>query len=275
MCPIWRRRGGGRGRADKRGTTIAIAGKPEESRPVEACLVELLDDLGIGAAHFAGRGGGDLKGFAARYRDRIASLTLLCPAVLDNATLAPLAGRLLVVTGDHGPGPRRVRAGLAELPHATTVVLEDYAGQTWADIALERGERIGRAMLEFLGRRGALPAAGLPEQEGDSSGISYRVRGAGAPLVLLPLDLSPGQWERLIPVLSTRYCTITLGGALVGSVASLEERGRSGYMGVVRGLLDALANHARRERPRSRMRLGGHHARAGAAHARGKPPDRP
>ncbi len=161
--------------------------------------------------------------------------------MLDNATLAPLAGRLLVVTGDHGPGPRRVRAGLAELPHATTVVLEDYAGQTWADTALERGERIGRAMLEFLGRRGALPAAGLPEQEGESSGISYRVRGAGAPVVLLPLDLSPGQWEPLIPVLSTRYCTINLGGALLGSVASLEERGRSGYMGVVRGLLDALA----------------------------------
>jgi len=59
--------------------------------------------------------------------------------------------------------------------------------------------------------------------------------------VLLPLDLSPGQWEPLIPALSGRYCTITLGGPLFGSVASLEERGRSGYMAVVRGLLDALA----------------------------------
>ena len=59
--------------------------------------------------------------------------------------------------------------------------------------------------------------------------------------MLLPLDLSPGQWEPLIPTLSTRYCTITLGGALLGSVATLEERGRSGYIGVVRALLDALA----------------------------------
>jgi len=59
--------------------------------------------------------------------------------------------------------------------------------------------------------------------------------------VLLPLDLSPGQWEPLIPALSGRYCTITLGGPLFGSVASLEERGRSGYIAVVRGLLDALA----------------------------------
>jgi ubiquinone/menaquinone biosynthesis C-methylase UbiE len=145
------------------------------------------------------------------------------------------------VTGDHGPGPRRVRAGLLDLPEAAPVVLDDYAGATWADLAAERGNSIGAAMLEFLARRGVLPAAGAPEQEGEIAGISYRVRGTGAPLVLLPLDLSPGQWEPLIPALSAHYCTITLGGALLGSVASLEERGRSGYMGVVRGLLDALA----------------------------------
>ncbi len=213
----------------------------EEDRSVEACLAELLDHLGIAGAHFAGRGSADLQGFASQHPQRIASLTLLCPAVLDTATLAPLAARLLVVTGDHGPGARRVRAGLAELPEATTVVLDDYIGHTWADIAAERGDSIGAAMEEFLQRQGALTAAGLPQQEGEIAGISYRVRGAGAPLVLLPLDLSPGQWEPLIPALSARYCTIALGGALLGSVASLEERGRSGYMAVVRGLLDALA----------------------------------
>lgn len=80
----------------------------------------------------------------------------------------------------------------------------------------------------------------MREQEGEIAGISFRIRGAGPPLVLLPLDLSPGQWEPLIPALS-RYCSIILGGPLLGSVASLEERGRSGYMAVVRGLLDALA----------------------------------
>jgi hypothetical protein len=66
--------------------------------------------------------------------------------VLDTATLAPLAGHLLVVTGDHGPGARRVRAGLAELPEAARVVLDDYAGHTWADIAAERGDSIGAAL---------------------------------------------------------------------------------------------------------------------------------
>jgi SAM-dependent methyltransferase len=208
---------------------------------VEARLAELLDHLGIASAHFAGRGSADLQGFASRNPERIASLTLLCPAVLDTRTLAPLAGRLLVVTGDLGPGARRVRAGLPDLPKATAVVLDDYAGYTWADIAAERGDSIGAAMQQFLVHRDTLPAAGLPEQEGEIAGISFRLRGAGPPLVLLPLDLSPGQWEPLIPGLSARYCTITLGGALLGSVASLEERGRSGYISVVRVLLDALA----------------------------------
>jgi ubiquinone/menaquinone biosynthesis C-methylase UbiE len=223
------------------GTAIGNRHKPEEARLVETCLTELLDRLGIASAHFAGRGSADLQGFASTHPERIASLTLLCPAVLDTRTLALLAGRLLVVTGDHGPGARRVRAGLSDLPEATALVLGDYAGHTWADIAAERGDSIGAAMQQFLLRRAALPAAGLAEQEGEIAGISLRVRGAGPPLVLLPLDLSPGQWEPLIPTLAAHYCTITLGGALLGSVASLEERGRSGYIGVVRALLDALA----------------------------------
>jgi SAM-dependent methyltransferase len=193
---------------------MATAATPDQDRPVEACLAELLDHLGIASAHFGGRGTADLKGFASGHSERMASLTLLCPAVLDTRTLAPLAARLLVVTGDHGPGAQRARAGLRDLPHAVAVVLM---------------------------RLDVLPTVGLPDQEGEIAGISFRLRGTGPPLVLLPLDLSPGQWEPLIPTLSTRYCTITLGGPLLGSVATLEERGRSGYIGVVRALLDALA----------------------------------
>jgi ubiquinone/menaquinone biosynthesis C-methylase UbiE len=206
----------------------------------------LLDHLEIPSAHFAGRGSADLRGFMSRCPERIASLTLLCPVVLDPQSLAPLAERLLVVTGDRGPGARRVQAGLSELPQAAIAVLEDYVGHTWADIAAERGDSIDAAMQEFLARPGlppARPATAPADQEGEIAGISYHVRGAGPPLVLLPLDLSPGQWEKLIPALSARYCTITLGGALFGSVASLEERGRSGYMAVVRALLDALTIH--------------------------------
>jgi SAM-dependent methyltransferase len=222
--------------------SIARDTKPADDPPVETGLAALLDHLRIPSAHFAGRGSADLRRFMSRYPERIASLTLLCPVVLDPRSLAALAERLLVVTGDRGPGSDRVRAGLSELPEAAVAVLEDYVGHTWADIAAERGDSIGTAMQAFLARPGLPPVrpATAAGQEGEIAGISYRVRGAGPPLVLLPLDLSPGQWEPLIPALSARYCTITLGGALFGSVASLEERGRSGYMAVVRALLDAL-----------------------------------
>lgn len=227
-----------------RAKAIASDTKPADDPPVETGLAALLDHLEIPSAHFAGRGSADLRRFMSRSPERLASLTLLCPVVLDPQSLAPLAERLLVVTGDRGPGSDRVRAGLSELPQAAIVVLEDYVGHSWADIAAQRGESVEAAMQAFLARAGlppVRPATAAPDQEGEIAGISYRVRGAGPPLVLLPLDLSPGQWEPLIPALAARYCTITLGGALFGSVASLEERGRSGYMAVVRALLDALA----------------------------------
>src|SRR2546423_956211 len=54
----------------------------------------------------------------------------------------------------------------------------------------------------------------------------------------MPLDLAPSQWEPLIPELSERCCTIALGGPLVGAVSLLEGRGRSGYLSVVRTVLD-------------------------------------
>jgi hypothetical protein len=101
----------------------------------------------------------------------VASLTLLCPMVLDTRTLVPLAARLLVVTGDHGSGARRVRAGLPDLPQAAAMVLDDYAGLTWSDIAAERGDRISAAMQGFLMRLDAPPSANLPDQEGEIAGI--------------------------------------------------------------------------------------------------------
>lgn len=207
----------------------------------EAALDRLFDHFGIGAAHVAGRGSADLKGFLARRPERVASLSLLCPAVLDTVTLRPFGDRLLVVTGDEGSNARRVRAALPALPEAASVVLAGYAGLLWSDIAAERGQPIAAALLDFLAGRTALPAIAPAEEDGEIAGLSYRVRGAGPPLLLLPLDLSPGQWEPLIPSLAGRYCTLTLGGALLGSVASLEERGRSGYIAVVRSLLDTLA----------------------------------
>jgi SAM-dependent methyltransferase len=217
------------------------ASESEEERPLEDCLAALFDHLGIARAHIAGRSLADLQGLLAKCPERIASLILLCPAVLDPRALAVLGERLMLVTGDRGLGARRVRAALPEVPAAVQVVLRDYEGLTWANLCTDKGEAIDGALRDFITHRQALPAASLAASEGEIAGISYRVRGNGPPLVLLPLDLSPGQWEPLIPALAARHTTIVLGGALLGSVATLEERGRSGYMAVVRALLDALA----------------------------------
>jgi hypothetical protein len=81
-----------------------------------------------------------IKPTLSQQPERVASLTVLCPAVLDTRTLARIGERLLVVTGDRGPGARRVQAGLPDLPRATAVVLDDYGGLTWSDIAAERGD---------------------------------------------------------------------------------------------------------------------------------------
>ena len=104
---------------------MAISAATAAASPVEACLAELLDHFGIESAHFAGRSLADLQGFIATHPERIASLALVCPTVLNPQSLAPLGAKLLVVTGDHGLGARRVRAMLPDLPEATAVVLDD------------------------------------------------------------------------------------------------------------------------------------------------------
>ena len=57
---------------------------------------------------------------------------------------------------------------------------------------------------------------------------------------MIPLSLAPSQWDPLIATLSARYCTISLGGPLLGVVGVLEERGHSNYLTIVKGLLDLV-----------------------------------
>ena len=69
-----------------------------EIRSVEECIVELFDHLEIEQAHIAsGRMvRGDWHGLAAKYPERIASLTLISPQMLDPGELANLAARMLI-----------------------------------------------------------------------------------------------------------------------------------------------------------------------------------
>ena len=58
--------------------------------------------------------------------------------------------------------------------------------------------------------------------------------------MLMPLALSPSQWQPLIDELSQHFCTITLGGTHLGMVAHLEIRAQSSYMRVIDQLIDEL-----------------------------------
>src|SRR5262245_10694013 len=215
----------------------------EVELPVEERLVQLLQHLGIARAHVAARGGGDWGGLAARHPGCIASLTLICPRGMDPSTLATLAPRLLVLAGDQGRPDALVRQAVAPLQSATLITLRDCVSPTiYADVVADRSADIGAAMVDFLARMDQVHGTrtmALPQGEGEVAEISYRVEGAGPPLVLLPLGVAPSQWEPLIPRLRERWCTITLGGAYLGMIGTLEARGRTaGYLGVVRRLIE-------------------------------------
>lgn len=211
--------------------------------PVEERIRQLLQYLGIDQAHFAGRTPGDWTGLATTYPEVCSSLTLVGPGGIVPHTVSSLASRLLVFTGDQEPSAERNRRIMEKLSDARHVTLRDFAMLGWTDMVRDRTDEIGSAMLDFLAQHtpaGAANTVPLAEEQGEIGGISYRMRGAGPPLVLLPLFLAPSQWEPLVPRLSEHYCTITLGGLELGAIANLESRGRAaGYVRMVQALTDA------------------------------------
>ena len=214
----------------------------ETALSVEERLRQLLRHLGVEQAHFAGRTGQDWTGLAARYPEVFASLTLI--GAFNPHQVESLAAKLLAVTGDQGTTATTVRNAVHHLPGAQFVALRDYDLQGWSDVAAERTQELSAAILQFLGRMTSPASIALREGKGEAAGITYHIRGAGPPIVLLPMFLAPSQWEPLVPLLSEQYCTITLGGAALGAVALLESRGRAvGYLQMVRTLLEETQLH--------------------------------
>jgi SAM-dependent methyltransferase len=212
------------------------------ARPIEAHLLDLLQHFGIERAHIAAGGPPPLKDWhslATLHSERVASLTLISPPVVDPGPLAGLASRMLVFAGDQGRLARGAAELTANLSSVSAHILRGYEWQPWSDVIADRGAEIGAAVLDFLDRH-PLPTVRLPEPEGQVAGITYRIRGAGPPLFLMPLSLAPSQWDPLIATLSARYCTISLGGPLLGVVGILEERGLSNYLAMVKSLLDLV-----------------------------------
>ena len=210
--------------------------------PLEDRLLALFALLGIERAHIAARGPNDWSGLALTHPEAIASLTLLCPNGLEREAVREVASRLLILSGDRGPSYESIP--FDDFTDARVAILPDYAPLGWTDIVAEKRDDISEHMFTALaGFSSSLPHTDPSvATEGEIAGITYRVRGSGPPLVLMPLFLAPSQWEPLIPTLSERFTTITLGGPYLGPVVLLEARGKTrGYREMLGALFTELS----------------------------------
>lgn len=207
---------------------------------VQDRIMQVLAHLGVGRAHFAGRGTTDWEGMARSYPDAIASLTLVCPNGGDRAVLEALGPRMAVVNGEGSVAEsvERLTAGIADLTH---VNLPGYTVEPWSDVAADRSAEVLATVVRLTAQVEGAADASVRGGSGEVAEVSYTVSGSGPVLVLLPLGLSPSQWEPLIPELSSRFCVVVLGGPHLGFVRILEERARlSGYAGMVRLVIDEM-----------------------------------
>jgi SAM-dependent methyltransferase len=235
------------------GGSEAKHGSGEDEMPDEAelssteRLLALFEHLGLGAANVATPIPGDLAQLASRHPRQVAGVVLCVPSRLDAAPFAELADRVLMIAAERGPSADATARAAAALPAAELVVLAGYeAPGSWADAVADRSGEIAGTMIEFLGRLAAAGhAADAPRAvapEGSHSGITYRIRGAGPALVLLPFFLAPSQWEPAIPALARHFTVVTLGGPHLGGVASLEDRVRNrSYEAMFHSLIDRMA----------------------------------
>lgn len=190
-------------------------------------LVALLDHLGLAAAHLATQMPGDAADLAREKPRRIGGLVLCVPTRLDAAPFAALADRLLLVSGATGLTATTTLRAVDRLPAAKRHVLAAYAAEGWSDVAAERTDELAAAMTRFLAASSVqLAPCRLPAGEGAHAGLTYRIQGAGPPLVLLPFFLAPSQWTPAVPVLARDFTVIEVGGPHVGGIAALEDRAR-------------------------------------------------
>src|SRR6202035_5959189 len=106
-------------------------------RPIEACLLDLLHHFGIERAHIAAGGPPPLKDWhnlATLHPERVASLTLISPPMLDTAPLAGLASRILIVAGDQGALTHGAVKFANNLSNASAHILRGYELLPWSDV---------------------------------------------------------------------------------------------------------------------------------------------
>lgn len=211
-----------------------------ETLTLAQLIAELLKKLRIERAHFAACMPRDWQGLVATHPELVASLSLICPMGIDVAALKHNHIPILCVAGDGGRPGKETARELSQLSQAQSLVLKNYFSPPWADPIQDRRDEIGKALIDFIAPVATGTFSGN-DRSGEIGEVTYTMRGSGAPLVLMPLALSPSQWQPLLESLSEKICTITLGGAHLGMVAHLESRAQSEYMRVIDQLLNELS----------------------------------
>ncbi len=215
--------------------------------PLADRLLALLDQLGLGAAHFAGQMPGDLADFVLAHPGRVAGLVLAAPSRLDPGPFAGIAERVLMIAAEHGLTREATARALPRLAGARCSVLAGYDAPGWADVVADRTDEIVALVTAHLAGDAALSVVAAPPRDGTArsgvhAGISYRIDGTGPALVLLPFFLAPSQWDPAVAALATRFSVIRLGGAHIGGVAALEDRATAPtYRAMFRTLIELLA----------------------------------
>ena len=215
---------------------------PTESSPANR-IKALLHQLELERVHVAACMSSDWGELVTKHVGCIHSLTVVAPHLNKGIPdgLNAFQSPAMVIAGDQGAPARRAHDLAARFGNGELFELSDYSSPMWADTIADRTADVAEALCDFLARaesEHALSTVALPQGEGEVAGINYRIRGAGRPLVLLPLSMAPSQWKPLVSRLSDRYCTITLSGAHLGAISLLEARGSSGYGQLVAQVMD-------------------------------------
>ena len=224
--------------------SIVAAGSDDTGARVAACL----DELGIDRAHFVG--GWSAAALVALNEIRpsaIGSVTLVCPVLIDERFFSAHEDHLLAFFGSTpDPGLDQSRDILAILQGArVTEFPSGYPTLLWSDIAADHPDLISDGLVRLVRdiEAGSPTAEVEPRQAGVSeSGITFRVRGSGVPVVFTPSGLAPSQWDPLIAKLGEGICAVQLGGRFIGIPPIHYGRVASPtYRTVVQRLFDRLA----------------------------------
>jgi len=202
-------------------------------------LISLLDYLGVQSAHFAVQAPSDVSGLAITSPDRITGL-LVCEAPgIDAKPFRGIASRIVFVAGDSGMSANAADAAHRDLDGSRRVVLTGYSAPVWADCVSDHTSSIVASICSLPSQASATD---LPTGHGVHAEISYRIEGTGPALILMPLLLSPNQWDAAISELARHFTVIVLGGRHLSGVALLEGRAASAsYCGMLNALLGEIA----------------------------------